>query len=343
MSKHQWPAAGLLVVLLVLMRGTLAAPDQSPLPDAAVLAPDSPTALEITRELERRQQAIEETQSELGPYHPSLVEMYADLAAYYQEIGDLEQALAMYREAFQLTRISAGLNSEQQLPYIDKLIEGSLAASDWQQADDLNQLRYYLKNRLYQPADPRYALAVAELGDWKLRAMRENLLSENYRGIGREAEELSDIYSNSIARIQAVPQYSEMSLLPLYRGKSHADLEVARVLAETPYQFFEGTVSRYVYQTVCNNVSDGQGGVVRQCNSIQRENPRYRDSQRDSKRMMVNRSIREVEVSLQNLNDILARNPDFPGSDRERLNSEIRELETEFLRIQRNSRRSLLF
>lgn len=336
------------VVSSLMLVAVLAAPaarsgqDDSPQP----IAPDpdaAASAVELSLELERRQQSIEQLQSDLGLYDPALVEMYDDLARFYQEYGDLEQALAMYREALQVTRISAGLNSEEQLPYIDKLIDNSLAINDWQQADDMHQLRYYLKNRLYEPADPRFAAAVAELGEWKLRTMRENLLNEGYRGIGREAEELSDIYQTSIARIQASPDYSEKSLLPLYRGKSHADLETARVLVNTPYQYFEGTVSRFVYQTVCNNVSDGQGGVVRQCTNVRRENPRYRDSQQDNKRRMVYRSVREVEVSLQNLDAILARNPDIPTAEREGLAREIRELQTEFLAIQRSTRRSLLY
>jgi tetratricopeptide (TPR) repeat protein len=341
-NRFSGVAGPLLLIAVLAAPAARSGQDQSPPP----VPPDpgaAAAAVEFSRELERRQQAIEQLQSELGLYDPALVEMYDDLARVYQEYGDLDQALAMYREALQLTRISAGLNSEEQLPYIDKLINSSLAIGDWQQADDMRQLRYYLKNRLYEPADPRYAAAVAELGDWKLRTMRENLLNEGYRGIGQEAEELSDIYQKSIARIQASPDFSEKSLLPLYRGKSRADLETARVLASTPYQFFEGTVSRFVYQTVCNNVSDGQGGVVRQCTNVRRENPRYRDSQRDNKRMMVYRSVREVEVSLQSLDAILARNPDIPAAERERLASEIRELQTEFLAIQRNTRRSLLY
>jgi tetratricopeptide (TPR) repeat protein len=310
---------------------------------SADTAADAATALEISLELERRQQAIDQARSELGLYDPSLVELYDDLARFYQEQGDHEQALALYKEAFQITRINTGLNSEQQLPYIDKVIQSSLAMNDWQQADDMHQLRYYLKNRLYDPADPRFAAAIAELGDWKLRVMRENLLAESYRAIGSEAEALSEIYREGIARIEASPSYREDTLLPLYRGKSHADLEVARVLAETPYQYFEGTVSEYVYETVCTSVRDAQGNLVRQCSNIRRLNPRYRESQQDSKRIAVNRSVREVQASLDTLTGILARNPGIPAGERERLTSEIREMQTEFLRIQRGTRRSLLF
>ena len=328
----------LLAVSLCCSQLLYAQPQDQPLPEA-----DQASALEISLELDRRLQEIQRLEGELGLYHPSLIESYDDLARFYQENGDYQQAVEMYRQAFQLARINTGLNSEQQLPYIDQVIDGSLALNDWQQVDDMHALRYYLKNRIYDPADPRYAAAVDELGRWKLRVMRENLLDEGSRGLGNEAENLSKIYRDSIARIQASPDFSETNLLPLYRGKSQADLQIARVLSETPYQFFEGTVSRWVYQSVCRNVRDAQGNVVRQCTQVRRENPRYRESQRDNKRMMVYRSVRGVQSSIRSLNDILARNPDIPSQQREQIASQVRQLEVEFQRIERNSRRSLLY
>jgi tetratricopeptide (TPR) repeat protein len=328
-----------LLAFVLTFVGALSA-QQDDRPDSEA---DNTSSLEISLELERRLQDIQRLEGELGLYHPSLIEMYDDLARFYQEHGEDEQAVDMFRQALQLARINTGLNSQQQLPYIDRLISSSLTLNDWRQADDMHHLRYYLKNRLYDPADPRFADAVAELGNWKLRVMRENLLDEGSRGLGNEDEELSRIYSQSIARIQASPEFQEIVLLPLYQGKSQVDLEIARLLSETPYQFFEGTVSRYIYESVCRNVRDAQGNVVRQCTRVQRENPRYRASQRDSKRMMVNRSVREVENSIQNLNTILARNPDISAREREQIVSQIRAFEVEFQRIERNSRRSLLY
>jgi len=332
----------LLALLLLCSQPLFAQQQEQPVAEPA----DSPAlelSLELSRELERRLQDIQRQESELGLYHPALIEMYDDLARFYQEFGDHSQAVEMYRQALQLARINTGLNSEQQLPYIDRVISSSLTLNDWQQVDDMAHLRYYLKNKIYEPADPRYASAVVELGRWKLRVMRENLLDEGARGLGNEAEDLSKIYRESIARIQASPESNETSLLPLYQGKSQVDVAIARMLAETPYQFFEGSVSRYIYQSVCRNVRDAQGNVVRQCTQVQRENPRYRQSQRDNKRMMVYRSVREVENSIQSLNGILARNPGVPNQEREQIASQIRQLEVEFQRIERNSRRSLLY
>jgi len=332
-------SARLVLVVLLVTSSQQLSPQQTEATDPSALE----LSQELSLELERRLQDIERLQGELGLYHPSLIELYDDLARFFQEYDDYAQAAEMYRQAMQLARINTGLNSEQQLPYIDRVISSSLTMNDWQQVDDMAHLRFYLKNRIYQPADPRFAAAVDELGQWKLRVMRENLLDVGSRGLGNEAENLSRIYQDGIARIQASPQFSEASLLPLYQGKSQVDLEIARAMSETPYQYFEGSVSRYIYQSVCRNVRDAQGNVVRQCTRVQRENPRYRQSQRDNKRMMVYRSVREVDASIDSLNGILARNPDIPAQEREQIVSLIRQLEVESQRIESNSRRSLLF
>lgn len=333
-----------LVLVAGLHTGVVAqdAGSQDATDQATVLPEPDANALELAAELERRRAALEELRVELGPYDPALIEAFADLGAFLLEQALYDEAADQYREAFQLSRISSGLNSEQQLPYVDKLIQTSVGQSDWQGADNLQELRYYLKNRLYAPGDARFADAVAELGDWKLRVMRENLLRGGYRGLSYEAEELSNLYRQGIARIQAVPGYSETSLLGLYQGKSLADLEVARYLAQTPYQFFEGTVPQFVYQTVCSNVADAAGNVSRVCTNIRRENPRYRDSQQDNKRMLVNRSVRESESSIGSLNDILARYPDIPAARREEIQLQIRLLEEEFRQLDRLTRRGNL-
>lgn len=334
----------MLWMLLILSQGVEAGPDGREFLYAEFDdQPDQSSALNVSLELERRMQELQRLESELGHYNASLIEKYGDLARFLEEHGDHQQAAEMYRQALQLARINTGLHSEQQLPFIDRIIGSSLSLNDWQQVDDMHHFRYYLKNRIYDPADPRFAEAIAELGNWKLRVMRENLLNAGSRGITDEAEKLSKVYQDGITRIQSSPEFNETSLLPLYQGKSMADLAISQVLADTPYQYFQGTVSRFVYQSVCRNVPGPRGESVRQCTQVKQENPRYRQSQRDNKRMMVNRSVREVQKSIDNLNGILVRNPEIPAGERNQIASQIREFEVEFQRILRSSRRGLLF
>ena len=339
-SLGGWLFKGLPAGLLISVVSLVAvAQDSEPLPTTA----EEATALEVSRELEQRRLNIQNMVSDLGIYDASLIEAYSDLGSFYYEIGQYQDAVELFRQALQVARISAGLNSERQLPVIDQVITGSVAMRDWEATDDMHHLRFYLKNRLYDPADIRFAEAIDELGQWKLRVMRENLMDQGYRGLTSEASGLSDLYRDAIGKIQSHPDYAEKSLLPLYQGKSFADIEIARYIAQTPYQYFEGTVSQFIYQNVCNNIRDAQGNVVRSCYSVRRENPRYRQSQQDSKRSAVNRSVRNLESSIASLNGILERNTDIPPQQREETETQIRELQVEFDKLIRSTRRISFF
>jgi len=324
---------------LLLWVCLLLAPQIQAQQDLPELAPEPEQgALQLSLELENRLARIQSIQSELGVYDPALVEVFADLAAFYQELGDFESAIDYYQQALQAERINTGLNSPRQLPVIDKIIDSSIAMEEWSTADDMHHLRFYLKNLLYEAEAPEYVAAIDEMGRWKLRVLRENLLAMSSRNLTDIGDEISDMYRDGIYRVQAQQDYEATALIPLYRGKSQADLELARSLAMTPYQYFEGTVSRYVYQNVCRSVPDGAGGLVRSCQSVRRENPRYRESQRDSKRFQVNRKIREVQASVSSLNDILLENEDMSPQERAEIDMQLREMQVEFDRIARSAR-----
>ncbi|MEZ5490177.1 MAG: tetratricopeptide repeat protein [Gammaproteobacteria bacterium] len=296
---------------------------------------EQPSAVVLSQELADHRQTLGRMQSERGQYDPALIEVYDDLAGIYQQHGDFEKATANYQQALQLTRINFGLDSEQQLPFLGKLILCSLSLQDWQQADTQHQLQFYLKNRLYESTDIRYAEAVVELADWKIRSLRENLLGEGPRERGWKAEEISTIYRTGLARVKDNPARNVAALALLYQGKSQADLAMARTLAETPHQFFPGTVNPYVQQQVCQN--NGQGGRARQCTSVRRDNPLYPESQRDTRRNLVYRSISELERSLENLGRLLAQHPVALADQRDSVLTEIHALQAEFREFKTHS------
>lgn len=291
---------------------------------------DTASALQIDRELARRQQAVAQIRDEMGQYHPALIEAHESLAGFYQEHDEFEQAATHYRQAFQLTRISAGLDADSQLRYLEKLIVSLLSMENWQQADEMIHLRFYLKNRIIEPADSKYVAAIAELGEWKIRLLRENLLNEGQREMGQMAQELSGLYRNSINQVMQNPDYDETVLVSLYQGKSRAALEVARVLAEMPIQYFQGAVDPYIDQRVCRNVDQVRRGNARNCTNVRQQNPLYPESQRQSKRTLVLQSVRELQDSLDSLNQILSRNPQFLASDGGALKSDLDELYSRF-------------
>lgn len=298
---------------------------------------------EFARELDLRLQAIDEMQGSQGIYSPQLQEAYGDLAALYAEVEDFESAIRVYTDALQISRINTGLYGDEQLPIIASLIESNSQLSNWEETDDLHELRYHISSRLYELGDPAYLEAAENYGEWKLRLLRQNLLDLGYRSYSRNAEDLSDFYERLLDNLEIQTDTRPENLIGIITGKSETDLVLARAIASTPYSAFEGTVSRYLNQQRCRNVRNATGQIVRECVNVQVENPRYRQSQVDAKQFAMNRRTRAVQESIDRLRQIYDQSSDLGGMERAELETQIAELETQSFQLLRQSRSRRLF
>ena len=292
----------------------------------------------FVRELDLRRQAIDEMQGSQGIYSPQLQEAYGDLAALYAEVGDFESAIRVYTDALQISRINTGLYSDEQLPIIGSLIESNSQLSNWEETDDLHELRYHISSRFYELGDLAYLEAAENYGEWKLRLLRQNLLDLGYRSYSRNAEDLSDFYERLLDNLEIQTDTRPENLIGIITGKSETDLVLARAIARTPYTTFEGTVSRYLNQQRCRNVRNAAGQTVRECVNVQVENPRYRQSQVDAKQFAMNRRTRAVQESIDKLRQIYDQNFDLGRVERAELEAQIAELETQAFQLLRQSR-----
>lgn len=297
----------------------------------------------LSRELAVRQQAIQDLQSEQGIYFPGLIEAYSDIARLQVELEDFESATQSLNDALQIARINTGLYSEQQLPLIDELIDQNLRTKDWEEVDDLVHLDHHISSRVYDQLGKDYLAAADDYGKWKLRVLQENLLSLSSQSLINAAEDLSDFYGKILLNVEFADEVSADDLLNLLRGKSQADMSLARTIASTPYTYFQGTASRYVTQTRCENRRNSTGRIVRQCYNVQVENPRYRQSQRDAKRFMLNRHTREVDQIIERMQLIRASNNDLSATERQQLDVQIAQLRAESEAVRRAGSRGFRF
>ena len=301
------------------------------------------TALEISREVTARQRDIENMQGVLGVYDAALIEAYSDFAGFYMELEDYSNAVHLYNQALQISRINTGLYSEQQLPIIEALIDNNGKLEEWPAVDDLHQLNYHISSRLYDFSDSEYLTAVEDFGGWKLRVVRENLLDLNGRRLIGTAEDLSEFYKMVIESAEQQVDIKPERLLKMVYGKTETDLTLARSIAATPYSSFEGTASRYVPQIRCQTARNSQGQAVRNCFTVQVENPRYRLSQRDAKRIILKRYNGEITRSIERLHYIMDNNSGLTNGERQQLEIRIVELASESEQLLRTASRTLLF
>ncbi len=296
-------------------------------------------ALEISQELSARQAAIENIQSDLGIYDPSLLEAYGDMGRFYAELEDYENAVRLYSEALQIARINTGLYSHEQIPILDSLIENNGRASQWEEVDDLQELYYLINSRLYELTDQEYLSAAEIYGAWKLRLVRENLLDQSGFSLLNTAEDLSLFYERIIESLELVPGFRREELLTIIYGKSQTDLTLARSVAATPYTAFQGTENQFISQVRCTNVRNSQGQVVRQCFTVQVENPRYRLSQRDAKQFALQRHTRDISRAIAKLEGIRTSSSELTIGQKQQIDVQIGELVTESEQLVRSSRR----
>jgi len=297
-------------------------------------------AAELTRELEQRQRAIEDLQSEQGIYHPSLIEANADIARLFVELENYDEATRYLTEALQIARINTGLYSEQQLPLIDELIRNNVRKQDWREVDDLVHLDHHIASRVYSPEDDSYLAAADDYGKWKLRVLRENLLQLSNTGLMNTAEDLSRFYGRLLVNVELAEDVDSEDLLRFLYGKSQADLSLARSVANTPYNYFQGTAPPYITRVRCQNRRNSAGQIVQQCYNVQVENPRYRQSQREAKRFALNRHTREVDMVIERMALIRDGNPSLSASERLQLDQQITALLAESQAVRSRGLRS---
>ena len=284
---------------------------------------------ELAVELAKRQEAIVDLQSRHGIYDQSLIEAYDDAARLYLELEDYESAAGALGEALQISRINSGLYSEQQLPLVKALINARSRIGQWQEVDDLAHLTHHISQRLYALSDRHYLSAAQDYGEWKLRVIRENLLQQNSRGLMNTSEDLSSFYNFVISGLEREADVDARGMMALLQGKSQADIVMARNIANTPYDYFQGTESQYITQSRCQNRRNAAGEMVRQCVNVQVENPRYRQSQQEAKRMALYRHTSAINRSLERMRALYSSDNRLSASEKKELDAVVRQLQTE--------------
>ena len=300
------------------------------------------SSAELARELDQRYANIERLREDLGIYDAALAEAYSDTAAFLSEQQRYDEAIALYDQALQITRINSGLYSADQLPIIQALISNNRSLKDWREVDKLQELNLHMQRRMYGSADSRYIASLGEYGRWKLQVLHENLLDVGFYALNNSAEDLSETYGFAIRELDASGTGTAQQLVELLSVKSEADLLMARAIAQTPYTAFEGTASRYINQQRCTQFRNSAGQLETRCVNVRVENPQYRASQRNAKNFALARYTRAINDSIERLMALRDGNPDFSIAQVEEIDSRIATLQLQSEQLRRSGLRGSL-
>ena len=80
-------------------------------------------------------------------------------------------------------------------------------------------------------------------------------------------EDLSSFYEFVISGLEREADADARGMMALLQGKSQADIVMARNIASTPYNYFQGTESQYITQSRCRTdaMRRVRWSTVRQC------------------------------------------------------------------------------
>lgn len=341
-----------LVLFLVCLGGGVhawAAATEDPVPDSPAVVLDEATALEISRQLSLHQETLQAIESEFGPFHPSLIEALKDLGRYYMSIGQFQSAAEIYERALGLSRISDGLYSESQLPILQDLINAQKVAGQWAKADDKEHLALHIKTRLNKPGTQAYADAVLAFGDWKIQAVRGNLMQRSSLANLRDIDALPALYRQALGerRGDEAPPLLEISpqtQFDLLYGKAYAQAQLADYTLHNIPLGLGRPVERFVSEYVCRDIVNAAGQVGQSCGMVRRENPQYRDyeMQRQFYRDRIQTSVNDLQRSIEQMQALLVAETALQSTNSGAAAARVAELQAMQANLNRDYRRSVM-
>lgn len=284
---------------------------------------------------------LDDLSSRHGAYHASLLELQTDLGQAYLGAGQVSDAIDVLGQALQLARITEGLYSDRQLLLLQQLVEAHLIERNWDQVDDYQHLTFMLKSRIHAPESVEYTNALLALGEWRLQALRANLLGrtgapQSLQMLHRLQEQNEQALGHARARADVFQQWS------LLYTQALTDAEISR---QYNYQSLtEGfsAVPRYVTQTVCTVVATSNGGSQRVCWQETVSNPDYYNSGTNQRRINLERVRLRLQTTLRSMDALLDANPEFELEYAARTEAERQNLQRVVAELQRESRRSTM-
>ena len=307
---------------------------------------DEQTALEISAQIRLYQENLETLEGELGPYDPSLIEILKDMGRYYLDLGQFQSAAALFERALSITRISDGLYSPSQIAVLVELIKAYKAAGDWQAADDKEHLALHIETRLYEPGSQAYADAVLAFGEWKLQAVRGNLLQRSALANMRDIEDLQYSYAQAlgdgVAPSENAPQMRAQTRFDLLYGKAYTEIQLADYALHSIPLSLDRPVARYISEYVCRDVVSSTGQVRQSCGTVRRENPQYREyeMQRQLYRDRIQLAVSSAQRTIEDLQTLTDSTPYLQTMNNGAAAARIAELRTLHTNVNRDYRRS---
>lgn len=247
---------------------------------------------------EQYTQLINQLELEAGAdaHRPALSQAYMDLGLTLQTLEQHDEAAEAFDKALQSVRISDGLNSPLQLPMLQELYNSNLANADWEGADVYAHLMYYVARKSFAAGDERRLAALQQMGNWKLKAESENLLSEYSNALGSAIE----TYEQEIELLQNMPlEGNNLTLATLHLGEARLKMILAQQIYDRPLTEYQTPGrERSTTTTRCFFVRLANGSVTQMCETIEVPQLDFYTVPNDMKLREISGNLKDIREAL---------------------------------------------
>ncbi len=150
----------------------------NPQPVFADLSVEQQAYLERLQDIGSYEQALEELEYEGGAWSQDVAQELETLGGLLLQQGEYEQAVTVFDRAVHINRVNHGLFSPQQVPLVQRVVEGHVALGQWKEADEQQQYAFYVQTKAYGANDPRMIPVFEDMARWNLTSF--------YRGVDED-------------------------------------------------------------------------------------------------------------------------------------------------------------
>ncbi len=287
------------------------------------------------------QNQINDLSFELDSYNPALIELQGDLGRTWLELEQFELAHGVLEQAMQLVRVNDGLYGERQVALLKSLVQANLGRQAWEQVDIYAHLLFDLQDRQHEASSVAYGEALLAFSDWRLEASRHNLLIRP--GSTQAVQMLQDLQKQHETALAFARERQDVGQQwSLLYAMAATEVEMARQYNYQSLSDFNTPAPRYVSQTVCRTVPNGNGGFQRVCWQERVSNPDYMYSANNQRRTQAERARIDLQAIVREMEALLAENPEFASAHANETGQGLQNIEQALKELQRNARRSVL-
>ena len=197
--------------------------------DLALTSPFISNDLDINLILENHRSAIEQKETEVGPYDPGLSELIFSLGKTLQTSQRYDEAISTYKRSLYLKRINNGIYSLSQEPILRGMIESHIQQGQILEAsENYNQL-LWIHVKTYDENDARLIPLFEEIGQWHL----SNYIQTGQREDHYQLNTAYELYSRAIEL--STQHYGQYNLELIYLLKNIAITSYYQTLHQRHY------------------------------------------------------------------------------------------------------------